>query len=210
VTFSKKKNVNEALPLACALELFHAAFLIHDDIMDGDAVRRGKPSMHAQVGESVALSIGDMAIFCGYDVLSHLGQELVSYISRELANVTVAQMHDVYPREEQTRDALLHTYTYKTARYTFSLPLAAGAILAGAPGETIAQLERLGESMGILFQIRDDELDGDVPSVLEKDLVVIRGKHKKVCMQILDTLEVSAESKQTLLDMLEFVQSRKV
>jgi geranylgeranyl diphosphate synthase type I len=57
-----------------------------------------------------------------------------------------------------TVDDVLHLYTYKTARYTFSLPLMSGGIAAHQDERTIASLERIGTHMGIIFQIKDDEL----------------------------------------------------
>jgi len=75
--------------------------------------------------------------------------------------VGTAQMDDVawgssinLPEKKQ----ILELYKHKTGRYTFSLPLAAGAILAGQENNTIQELMELGENLGILFQIRDDEL----------------------------------------------------
>ena len=54
--------------------------------------------------------------------------------------------------------AVLDLYRYKTGRYTFSLPLMMGATLAGSDAATLAKLERLGEDLGILFQLKDDEI----------------------------------------------------
>lgn len=203
--FSDQKIAEPALPLAAALELFHASFLIHDDIMDEDAVRRGKPSIHAQVGRNVAICMGDLAIFCGYDILTHL--PLGSYVSQELAHVAVAQMHDVAPKGKLTLENVLQTYIYKTARYTFSLPLSSGARLANASVATIANLERLGESIGILFQIRDDELDNNVPSILNEKLAEIKSKHQKNAKQILDTMNRLIDT-EVLRQLLDYVQAR--
>jgi geranylgeranyl diphosphate synthase type I len=58
------------------------------------------------------------------------------------------------PGEEE----VLRLYVYKSGRYTFSLPLALGGVLGQADARTLGRLERLGECLGILFQIRDDEL----------------------------------------------------
>lgn len=203
--FSKQKNITPALPLAGGLELIHAGFLIHDDIMDHDDLRRGKPSMHVQVGESVAICMGDLSCILGYESFSKL--PILSYISKELSKVTIAQMHDVSSSGDPLIEDILRLYRFKTARYTFSLPLASGAMLAGANATTITQLEALGEHMGILFQVRDDELDNNIPAVLinpEK----IKKQHAKTSQDIIEKLRVPSETKQTFLDLLLFVQTR--
>jgi geranylgeranyl diphosphate synthase type I len=169
---------NEALRCAAAMELFQSAFLIHDDIMDRDALRRGEPSYFRQYqlrfadeglrdslhqGEAFGTCGGDAALFLGYDLLSMEDPppSLQSYCSRELAGVAVAQAHDLYFGARgglPSYDDILRLYTHKTGRYSFSLPLVAGALLAGKTLSQCKSLETLGEHMGVAFQIRDDEL----------------------------------------------------
>lgn len=204
--FSGKKDIAPALPLAAALELFHAGFLIHDDIMDNDALRRGKPSLHTQVGEAVAICMGDLAFFLGYKAIA--GLPVQAYVSEELAKATVAQMEDV-SQKEPTSDDVLRLYRFKTARYTFSLPLVAGAMLAEADPKIIPQLEDLGESLGLLFQIRDDELDGNVPSALAPKLKTHKNQQAERAQQILTSMNRFA-GKKVLEEILDFVQTRTV
>lgn len=157
---------------AAALELYHSGFLIHDDIMDKDDLRRGQPSMweqyrkisrDAHVGMSQAINAGDLCFFMAQELLIDL--HLMGIVSKELQPVIVAQMQDVIggTTKSLSKDDVLSLYRYKTARYTFSLSIIVGATLAGAATEHIATLDRLGESMGLLYQIRDDELsvEGD-------------------------------------------------
>lgn len=172
----------ESTAAGAAMELFQAAFLIHDDIMDRDAYRRGKPSMHAQysrlaaeegnadsahMGEALGICIGDLAIFQGNEILGTLDipaemkTRLLRRFSRELEFVGIAQMGDVYQGaspEPVSKEDILTLYRYKTGRYTFSLPFAAGLILAGCSEDIVNRFILLGEKMGILFQIKDDEL----------------------------------------------------
>ena len=175
-------KTQEALAAGLAMELFQAAFLIHDDIMDRDDTRRGKPSVHAQytglaareniadaphLGEALGICAGDLAIFLAFEILGRLELpaetrgRLLFRFSRELAYVGLAQMEDVYQGARDSRpsrDSILSLYTYKTGRYTFSLPFAAGLILAGRDEAVENLFLGLGEKMGILFQIKDDEL----------------------------------------------------
>lgn len=180
--YSLFKNTppKDILKLASAIELFQSSLLIHDDIMDEDRVRRGKPSIFAQYetfakennlsesknfGRNIATCIGDLGFFLGYNLISDLPTKLINkvmkMISDEFISVGLAQMHDLYnsvssniPSEEE----ILNLYKHKTARYTFSLPLSLGAGLAGGGRNDITKLEKIGEELGIIFQIRDDEL----------------------------------------------------
>ncbi|MDE5691625.1 MAG: polyprenyl synthetase family protein, partial [Alistipes sp.] len=65
-------SVQQALPAAGAVEVFHNFTLLHDDIMDNAAIRRGKPSVHAKWGQNVAILSGDAMLICAYRMLSAL------------------------------------------------------------------------------------------------------------------------------------------
>lgn len=169
---------DEALRCAAAMELFQAGFLIHDDIMDRDRTRRGLPSYFWQYaeraeadglsdpyhsGEALGTCGGDLAFFLGFQLLSMDAPPpgFLAFCSRELSIVALAQMQDVYWGASAAMpeiDEILGLYTHKTGRYTFSMPLTAGAMLAGKSESDCRCLSRLGELMGIVFQIRDDEL----------------------------------------------------
>jgi len=165
-----------------AMELFHSGLLVHDDIMDRDPVRRGQPSIFRQyeeeaarenredpahVGQALGICAGDVAYFMAFELLSRAGLpvavlgEVLALCARELSAVGIAQMQDVAwgaSRSPVSVEQILRMYTYKTGRYSFSLPLLTGALLAGGPAELRARLEACGESLGLLFQLRDDEL----------------------------------------------------
>lgn len=213
------KDFKEALSLATALEFFHAAFLIQDDIMDKDNFRRGKPSIHKQYkkeGVSMAICVSDFALFLGFDQLSKVrsSSSLVQQACRELSYTAVAQMHDIYPVGKQTFASLLQTYRFKTARYTFSLPLSAGAILAGKSIRVVKDLEKLGEDIGILFQMRDDELDeGENKKVLASflnpgNLKKMKSKYANSANKRISKLGISKANKQVLNDLAQFVLLR--
>ena len=178
--------VTEAPPAAvmagAAMELFQSGLLVHDDIMDRDLTRRGRATIFHQyaqaatrqnnadpghVGEALGICAGDVAFFLAFELLAVLPvpeavrAPLVGLCARELTAVGVAQMQDVAwgaSREPVDDRRILSMYCYKTGRYSFSLPLMAGGLLAGLDPVRLGQLESIGESIGILFQIRDDEL----------------------------------------------------
>lgn len=179
-------GLREASPalvrLAAVMELLQSFLLIHDDIMDRDRLRRGNPSVYAQYddmgraesiddhlhfGESLGICTGDVAIFIATGIIadSHIPDEyrrpLLAAVSREIARVGLAQMADVYhgvSHREVAEESVIDVYRYKTGRYTFSLPLVCGAILAGAPPADRDILGRVGEGLGIVFQIKDDQI----------------------------------------------------
>lgn len=163
-----QKNISpDIYKAASALELYHSGFLIHDDVMDRDTLRRGGPSMWEQyrvssgdvhTGISQAINIGDLCFFMAQELLTDV--RLNDVVSRELQPVIIAQMQDMMSGKStaMSKEDVMSLYRYKTARYTFSLSMSVGAILAGATKNNLDVLDRLGESMGLLFQIRDDEL----------------------------------------------------
>lgn len=180
--FSRKQESEAVIQTASALELIQTGLLIHDDIMDQDEARRGLDSMHIQykkilendgskntgkTGESFALCVGDISFFLAFSLLSkvsphELSVRLIDLFSEELTKTCVAQMQDVYAGSTQKQlslEDILSVYAYKTGRYSCGLPLVAGAMIGEARDQTIKQLWKLGTALGIIFQIKDDELN---------------------------------------------------
>jgi len=180
--FYEEVNLENLTILGAAMELLQSALLIHDDIMDQDTQRRGASTLYHQyvqectrlqkmnplhTGQSLGICVGDLAIFLGFDLLYRLTgsveiqQRLGRLFTREMLIVGTAQMDDVAWGAERAlpgEEEVLQLYRHKTGRYTFSLPLCIGAMMADQPETQCQQLMTLGENMGILFQIRDDEL----------------------------------------------------
>lgn len=170
------------LHAAAALELTHSGLLIHDDMIDRDEKRRGQPAFHIQLtqrsqemgyieadhhGQSIALCAGDITFFLSFELLSQLKSEdllvrqLMQLFAREFTQVGFAETQDIHQgltTKQITEDDIFSMYKYKTGRYTFSLPLSAGALLASQPVSVQGQLGTLGETLGLIFQLKDDEL----------------------------------------------------
>lgn len=123
-------------------------------------------SARSQYGVSLGICVGDIAAFFAINVLSRidvpddLHRRLIERTSREIMLVGLAQMQDVHHGyvAEATQRAIWDVYTYKTGRYTFSMPMALGAMIAGVENKTVEALITLGEHLGRVFQIRDDRL----------------------------------------------------
>jgi geranylgeranyl diphosphate synthase type I len=167
---------------AVAMELFQSALLVHDDIMDRDLLRRGQKTLHVQyaemagragagdaahLGEGLGICAGDVGYFLAFEILAGMKispavhRRILQLCARELSCVGVAQMQDLFNGTGTaaiTNDEILRLYLYKTGRYTFSLPLMVGGLLAGAKAPVLKRLEKIGEYLGIIFQIKDDEL----------------------------------------------------
>lgn len=178
-----KKGSAAAKRAGAAMELLQSFLLVHDDIMDQDEIRRGRPAMHAQYAEiapsrvdrsidpgqygvSMGICVGDVAAFHAMHILSSLEIDddvrnaIIARTTREIMLVGLAQMQDVHHGyvAATTTDLVKTVYTYKTGRYTFSLPMTIGAMIAGVESTEIDQIIILGESLGRIFQIRDDRL----------------------------------------------------
>lgn len=179
---SRGKSSSIVFPAAAAVEFIQTALLIHDDIIDRDKYRRGLPSLYYQYaqrgehegvadpihfGQGMAICLGDIGFFLAFELFSELRvpiaikESITRLWSQELCYVGLAQMQDLYygeTRTDITVQDILKLYLYKTARYSFSLPLKTGAILADGDPNLLAGLERCGHAFGLLFQIMDDEL----------------------------------------------------
>lgn len=164
-----KGSASPALDAGMALELLHTYFLIHDDWMDQDAVRRGGPSVHValakrfgsqHMGSSTAILAGDYAVALASEVLA--GVEAPGARLRSLLQVfTEMQLHAVAGQQLDMvgsgRDVEL-VYALKTGSYTVEGPLKLGAVLAGAKPAALTALSRYSRPAGIAFQLRDDVL----------------------------------------------------
>ena len=149
---------------AVAVECFHKASLIHDDIEDADDERYGRPAVHADHGVPVALNAGDLLLGEGYRLLATCGAsapvvaELVRIAAaghRELCVGQGAELSWMQAPAPLTSDAVIDIFRGKTSP-AFQVALGIGAALAGATPDTQRALSEYSEALGIAYQIRDD------------------------------------------------------
>lgn len=178
---SLKMNGRESR-LAAAIELMHEASLVHDDLVDRSATRRGVPTMHMSSGEGLALLIGDYMVFRGLKLVLDAAETREDIVlAQELANsgVSIAQGEadqlDRYMREKTWEDRMsmdnyLDVIAKKTAMF-FAGCAEAGVALAGADMQTRRDYREFGMNLGLYFQMMDDLIDvtGD-PAKAEKSL----------------------------------------
>jgi len=167
----------DALPSAAAVEMLHAAFLIHDDIEDGSQRRRGRSALHVERGVAIALNTGDgLAVLAQRPLLDNVGllgsrmaravfAEFQLAMERTVEGQAVElgwrgdQVVDLTPRDYL--DMILH----KTCAYTTILPMRVGALIGSWGRADLDAVARFGFALGAAFQIRDDVLDLVSPHV---------------------------------------------
>lgn len=159
-----KDNVDEILDPAVAVEIYHNFTLLHDDLMDNADVRRGKPTVHkrwdanmAILSGDVMLSLADVYMSKCDDVYFRRVMELFHYTSIEIAEGQQYDM-DFENRNDVTEAEYIEMIRLKTS-VLLACSLKIGAILGGASDADADLLYRLGESIGLAFQLRDDYLD---------------------------------------------------
>ena len=139
---------------AVAIECFHKASLIHDDIEDGDDRRYDSPALHTEVGVPVALNAGDFLVGEGYRLLAEAGRPEAVAIAAE-GHVTLSRGQGrelLWARDPQPPASLqvLDIFRQKTAA-AFEVALRIGAIFGGADAATHDVLRKYSESLGIAY-----------------------------------------------------------
>ncbi|HZZ45467.1 MAG TPA: polyprenyl synthetase family protein [Pseudonocardia sp.] len=159
------------LPTAATLELYHNAFLIHDDIEDESLLRRGRATMHVDYGIPIAVNVGDAMLSLSLqpllDNIERVGLGPALRILRAVARMTRQTVEGQAVELEWVRSNVwrlddadyLAMVELKTSWYSFITPLQAGAIAAGAGADHLPPLEHLGRHLGAAFQITDDLLN---------------------------------------------------
>lgn len=173
-------EVHAALRIAAAVELVQTCALVHDDVMDGSALRRGLPTVHRDLdeqygsprgsgaaepfGRAAAILVGDLALAWADDTVADTALPADAYrrvrgVWQAMRTEMVAgQYLDLHGQATGSRSAAraLRTACLKSALYSVERPLALGAALAGADEATTQALCAAGRQAGIAFQLRDD------------------------------------------------------
>lgn len=161
-------TLESVLPAAVGAECGHVASLVHDDIIDGDDMRRGRPSVHHQFGLDVAIVAGDALIF---DLFASLAEcrrtgvpadrvvAALEAVARAGLDLCRGQLLEADICRERRIDvqSYLSMISLKTAAL-FQGACESGAILGGGSETQVAALGRFGQSLGLVFQIHDDLL----------------------------------------------------
>ena len=157
-------QVQGALPIAHAMEVFHNFSLVHDDIMDRADQRRGLPTVHKKWNEPTAILAGDNLLVKAYEsILSFSGNgknEILTLFSKTATEVCEGQQDDMdfAERNEVSEANYLNMIQKKTA-VLLGCSLASGAIVASASGSIVQKMYDFAIAIGMSFQMMDDYLD---------------------------------------------------
>lgn len=169
---SKKHSSSDLSRLALAIECFHKASLIHDDIEDDDPVRYGQETLHSKYGIPVAINAGDLLIGEGYRLIAetnldpriiHRCIHAAAEGHRLLATGQGMELMALRNREILTIDQTLTVFDYKAAT-AFKVALLLGAIAGEADQGTLLLLQKFSFNMGVAYQIMDDMQDFTGPT----------------------------------------------
>ena len=165
LVFLTARNLGEVTDFtqnaALGLELLHTASLVHDDVVDESAERRGAPSVNAAYNNKVAVLVGDyilstallrVALSDNHRIVQHLAE-----LGRKLAAGEVLQLSNI-SNQEISEDVYYQVIDQKTA-VLFESCCILGAISVGASDEMIEKTAKFGHNVGMIFQIRDDIFD---------------------------------------------------
>lgn len=173
-----------AAAVGTGVELLHTAFVVHDDVIDGDDLRRGRlnvsgtfcadalaagatPEDASSFGRTAAILAGDLALAAAIRQVATCGasskvvHRLLDLFDVALHTTASGELADVrlsLSIETASLSESLLMEEQKTSAYSFALPLQAGAVLAGADETTISRLGEAGRVLGIAFQLLDDVL----------------------------------------------------
>jgi geranylgeranyl diphosphate synthase, type II len=206
-------DIENALPQAIAIELFHNFTLIHDDIMDNAPIRRGKKTVFKKWNSNIAILSGDTLFALAYQYVQLADKdilpEILSVFNKTAIEVCEGQQYDLNyeERTEVTVDEYIKMIRLKTA-VLFGTSLKIGSLIGGATELDAKHLYDFGLNIGIGFQLKDDLLDtfGD-ETVFGKKTGGDILSNKKTFLY-LHALEVASEQEKKLLISL-YHQSNK-
>lgn len=157
LSYSGSQHIN----MAAIIEFIHTATLLHDDVVDMSALRRGRATANAQWGNAPSVLVGDFLYSRAFQMLVALGNNTIMRIMADATN-TIAEGEvlqlvnagDITTNEDRYRRVI----TCKTAQL-FEAASHCGALVAGADTDTQQELARYGHHLGMAFQLVDDMLD---------------------------------------------------
>ncbi|HJU35213.1 MAG TPA: polyprenyl synthetase family protein [Nitrososphaera sp.] len=191
-----KKLEPDAYLAASAIELLHTESIIHDDIIDEENQRRGKPSFHVKYGYNSSILTADFVLGVILNISSKLKDpRIINELSNAATKMTEGEMMEIRLGKEMdiTEDDYIKVLEFKTASL-FEASAKIGAITGGGDEEQIHTMTSFGNLLGIAYQVHDDLIDWNNENRLFNMLVRKNGKPKDFVDQM-DKLYHSYASK---------------
>lgn len=199
---------DEVLVVEAAVEMIHIATLVHDDVIDKAALRRGRKTVVNEDGVDTAVLLGDHIFTAAFQRVAELGRpKLVQHMARATAEICAGEIEQLKGRYKfDLTEADYFSFIRKKTASLFGVSALSGGILADQPAAILAALETYGVNLGIAFQITDDLLDltGEeavVGKTLRTDLM--NGKMTLPLIHYRNTLRDASEK----ISLIETLQS---
>ena len=157
-------DINRALTPAIGLEMFHNFTLLHDDVMDKADIRRGKPTVHVKWDDNTAILSGDAMLTMATQLIAQAPADVMPQVmdlyNRTAMEIYEGQQYDVdfEKRNDVTVDEYLEMIRLKTS-VLLGCACKMGALIGGADEATAQLFYKVGENLGLAFQLQDDMLD---------------------------------------------------
>jgi geranylgeranyl pyrophosphate synthase len=157
-------RAEEAVDWAAAVELLHNASLVHDDLQDGDPMRRGKPALWARYGPAQAINVGDLMLMLPFRALRRypagVQAALVQILAEQAESTARGQIRELALTASPDKgwSDYFGAASGKTGTL-FALPIRGAAVIAGLEAEKADDLAAVFSSIGVLYQLQDDLLD---------------------------------------------------
>lgn len=148
-------------PFSTIVEFLHTATLLHDDVVDGADLRRGKPVAHTIYGAPVTVLAGDFLLARALSIAARTGDpEIIQVIAEITESMCQGEIQQLVKKGDTTlTEAEYMDVIQRKTGFLIQGACQTGALIAGAPAETVQLLARFGYHVGMVFQITDDLLD---------------------------------------------------
>ena len=157
-------DINRAIKPAIGLEMFHNFTLLHDDVMDKADIRRGKPTVHVKWDDNTAILSGDAMLTMATQLIAQAPADVMPQVmdlyNRTAMEIYEGQQYDVdfETRNDVTVDEYIEMIRLKTS-VLLGCACKMGALIGGADEATAQLFYKVGENLGLAFQLQDDMLD---------------------------------------------------
>ncbi len=226
---------NDSTILAAAVELIHTYSLVHDDLpcMDNDELRRGVKTLHVVKNEAYALLVGDALLTRGFGILAAYSKkdkinQIIQLIYEKIGEkgMILGQYIDMEAENKETNISEIDKINKHKTANLIELSMLLGAINGGATQKDLNLIEKLGENLGYIFQIKDDILDIEGDSNIIGKPVGSDEKNKKSSIvnilgiekaksellnykqKAFETIEKLASNKEFFFEFTEFLVNR--